>query len=264
MNVHLAITPYIRCLGFRPARAAIIAMLLPLSAIATSVQFNTEPYWGTYQGILGGLGPGQSSTIGETFVAPTGGSVILQDFSFVAQSYYPSGSSANLELQAFIYSWSGGLRGQGGGAVGGALYLGPTFEYSPPPRAQGWAPLTANLGSGVPLTPGGHYVIGFTLSNPANYSASQGDIEFQEVSTRGSYPTLPASVDGGGGAVWDNNGSNFGALNTTTWDTWGDTGDMSFTADFSVPDSGGTTLYILAAGALMAFAKFCWPDKCCS
>jgi hypothetical protein len=235
--------------------ATVMGSLLPTIAVATPVEFNTLDY--PSAGIFGGFGPDGGSTIGETFVAPQGGSVNLKNFSFVGQSYYPAGGAASLYMQAFVFSWSGNMIGAGGGATGSALYLGPTFVYSPPPYSQGtWAPLAAELGAtGVSLKPGGHYVIGFTLSNPSNYAASRGDIEFQLVSTRNPYSNIPASVDGGGQVVYDNNGNNFGALNTVAWDLQGDGGDLAFKADFNVPETADSALCVLAAAALIVFAR---------
>jgi hypothetical protein len=201
------------------------------------------------------MGPGQSSTIAETFIAPNAASVTLNDFTFVAESYYPyNGGVANLSLRAFVYGWTGNLFGQGGRAVGSPLYLSPGFVYSPPPRPNGWAPLTANIAGGVALTAGQHYVMGFTLSDPADYAASSGDIECQFVPARNpnyNPPPIPPGVDfGGGGAVWQNNGNNFAAINTTTWDTWGDIGVMAFTADLTVVPEPSTALLALVGTGL--------------
>src|ERR1700677_4625288 len=68
--------------------AALVVSLWPIAATADAVEYNTAQYWTPTAGILAGLGPGQSSTTGETFVAPQGGHVTLDDFSFFAQSYY--------------------------------------------------------------------------------------------------------------------------------------------------------------------------------
>jgi hypothetical protein len=215
---------------------------------AATVTYDTAPYWSIVSAVLGGMGPGQSSTMGETFMAPAGPSVTLNDFSFRAESYYPyDGGVANLHLRAFVYSWSGNITGSGGRALGSALYLSPSLVFSPPPRPNGWIPLTANIGAGgLTLSPGQHYVMGFTLSDPADYAASQGDIEFQTVPARNpnyNPPPIPPGVDfGSGGAVWLNNGSNFAALNTTVWDTWGDIGVMAFTAHFTVVPEPSTVV----------------------
>jgi hypothetical protein len=53
--------------------------------------------------------------------------------------------------------------------------------------------------------------------------------------------------------VFYNNGSNLGALNTSTWDTFSDFGDVAWTAHFSpaaaVPEPGSMTMM---AGVLLS------------
>ena len=222
---------------------ALLALALSSAARAATVTYNTTSYWGTVQAVLGGMGHDQTSTIGQTFIAPNGYRVTLNDFSFVAQSYYPYGGYASLHVRPFVYKWSGNLAGHGGAPSGPPLFLGASFVYSPPPFTPpdwsiGWAPMPANLDPGVPLQPGAHYVIGFTISEPADYAAAFGDIKFQIVPVRNpnySPPPIPPSVNfGSGGAVWFNNSNNFAAINTTVWDTWGDVGTMAFNAHFTV------------------------------
>src|SRR5258706_1215716 len=243
-------SPQLRWSRFLIVCAVVTLPGWPQTGFAESVVFDTTPYWAPSQNILSGVGPGQSSTFAETFVAPSGAIVSLNDFSFYAESYYPYGGVAHLQLRAFVFAWSGSMTGHGGGAVGSPLYLSPSFSFSPPAGPSGWVPLTANPGpSGLALNPGGHYVMGFTLSNPADYAASQGDIEFQEVAARGPYdPPLPPGVDGHGGAGWLNHANNFTLLNTVTWDTWGDIGDLAFKAHLTVVPEPSTTLLITALG----------------
>jgi hypothetical protein len=227
-----------------------------VGAFGATVTFNTAPYWPASQDIISGWGPDVSSTIGETFIAPTGPSVTLNDFTFYCESYFPYGGVASLHLRAFVYQWSGSMTGHGGGATGEPIYMSPSsFTFSPPGRPTGWVPLTQNFGpSSVTLTPGGHYVMGFTLSTPSDYAASTGDIEAQLVPARNPTP-FPPGVDGGGGAVWLNNSNNFALLNTTTWDTWGDVGDLSFTAHFTVVPEPSAVPLILT-GAACAVSRF--------
>ena len=222
----------------------------PLTANATGVVYDTIPYWSPVDAVIGGWGPGQSSTLGETFVAPAGAGVSLNDFSLVAESY---GGIASLSIKPFVYKWSGSMTGHGGGAVGNPLYLGTSFLFSPPERPNGWVPLTFNFGAnGLVLNPGDHYVVGFTISDPADYAASHGYVEFQEVPNRNPfYAQLPAGIDGYGGAVYDNNGNNFSALNTTVWDTGGDTGDYAFEADFTVVPEPGSR-FVIFVGVLLS------------
>ena len=243
------------------ASFALVAALAACPAAATTVTYDTAPYWPIVSGILGGMGPGQSSTVAETFVAPAGTAVTLNNFSFYAESYYPyNGGIASLYLRPFVFVWSGSLTGNGGGAVGNALYLGSSFLYQPPPRPGGWVPLTATMpGNGLTLSAGQHYVMGFTLSYPADYAASQGDIEFQSVPARNpnyNPPPIPPGVDfGSGGAVWLNNGNNFAALNTTVWDTWGDIGVLAFTAHFTVVPEP-CTLALAGFGVLFSLRRY--------
>lgn len=232
---------------------ALSALLLLILAIARpcggqQVVFNTASAWTTNAGIFIGFGPGQGTTVGETIIAPNAPEVMLNNFTFYAQAL-PSG--ANLQLQAFVYSWSGNVTGTNGGAIGSPLYLSPAFSYSPAPRvanpwAGPWTPLTATIpGQGISLDPGQAYVIGVTLSDPVNYAASTGEIEFQNVPP---YQIPAGTATGGGEAVWDNNGNDFAELNTAPWSTWGNIGPLSFVADITVvPEPSVTILGLLAA-----------------
>ena len=227
----------------RPLILAFAALALSSVAPAATVTYSTTSYWSKVEAIVGGMGPDQTPTFGQTFIAPSGYSVTLNDFSFVANSYYPHGGYALLHVRPFVYKWSGNLAGHGGAPSGPPLFLGDPFNFSPPPFTPpdwntGWVPMPVNLNPGVPLQPGAHYVMGFTISEPADYAACFGDIQFQCVPVRNpnySPPPIPPSVNfGGGGAVWFNNSNNFPALNTTVWDTWGDIGTMAFIAHFTV------------------------------
>ena len=236
---------------------AVVAMSSPRTCVATTVVYDTTPYWATFPGVIGGWGPGQSSTIGETFVAPVGASTTLNDFSFFAESYYPYlDGVASLHLRAFVYAWSPIISGPGARATGSPLYLSPSFVFTPPPRPEGWVPLTANFGGdGLTLNPGQRYVMGFTLSDPADYAASQGDIEFEMMVVHGIYyptPPIPVGVNiGSGSLAWLNNSNNFAALNTTDWtvaDSWEQADALSFTAHFTVvPEPSAVALALLGA-----------------
>jgi hypothetical protein len=228
---------------FNPSLRDLSATIL-LCALAASepcahgqapIAFDTASAWTAEGGILGSFGPGTSSTSGETIIAPDAAGVTLNSFTFYAQSL-PRGTIANLDIEAFVYAWSGNVTGTGGGAVGAPLYLSSAFTFSPPsPTGSAWdgpwTPLSVSLGAGVSLNPGQSYVIGITISDPTCYAASSGAIEFQEVPT---YQIPAGTQTGGGEAVWDNNSNNFAALNNGDWSTWGNTGVMAFTADFTV------------------------------
>ena len=203
---------------------------------AADIVYDTAPYFPIATGSLS-FGPDEGQTVGQTFLAPHGSSVTLNNFSFYARSYYPPFGVATLTVRPFVYGWSGNLDGQGGGTSGQALYLGPSFQIQPPPRQVigapgqegGWVPLSVDFGDGIQLAAGQQYVMGFALSG-----FSVGDVELQIVPARNpsySPPPIPEGVDfGGGSAVWLLST----ALNTSVWDTWGDIGTMAFTADFTV------------------------------
>src|SRR5690349_5722793 len=114
------------------AVVTILGLALEISSrtcAGASVIYDTTPYWGTIQGRLGGLGPGGSSTVAETFVAPAGPDVALNDFTFLVEPY-PT-QIPSLHLRAFVFAWSGPLTGQGGSATGAALYMSPSFVSNP-------------------------------------------------------------------------------------------------------------------------------------
>jgi hypothetical protein len=222
---------------------------------AAAVTYDTAPYWASIGGSLGGMGTAATSTFGQTFIAPSGPTVTLNDFSFRAETSFPFEGTANLQMRAFVFSWSGSLIGHGGGAVGNPLYMSAPFQFSPPNRPDGWVPLSATIGgNGLVLTPGQRYVMGFTISNPADYAASQGSIEFQCLAVRHPPFPVPAHVNfGSGGAVWLNNSNNFIALNTTVWDTWGDIGAMAFTAHFTVvPEPSSVAVALLGVSIVVS------------
>lgn len=232
------------------------ASLVVCKCSAVGVIYDTTPYFAPIYQTLGGMGQGQASTIGETFVAPAGAQVTLNSFSFMAESYI----AGNLQVRPFIYAWSGNLTGVGGGATGSPIYMGSSFSFSPGQRPDGWTSMTATLGGGVSLVAGQQYVLGFTISDPGDYAASSGYIEFQTVPVRNpgyTPPPIPAGVDfGSGGAQWLNNSNNFAALNSGPWSTWGDIGAMAFTASFTVvPEPSIIPLSILGA-ALWLGRKF--------
>jgi hypothetical protein len=70
-------------------------------------------------------------------------------------------------------------------------------------------------------------------------------------------PELPVGVDGNGGAVWDNNGNNFAAINTALWDTWGDTGDLAFTAHLTVVPEPSSLRILAAIACGFIGRRFC-------
>lgn len=241
-----------RCLA-----SLLLTVAIPAhTCTAATVTYDTAQYWpivsGSYVGLGTGPATGTITTLGETFVAPNWPSVKLNDFSFNIAS--APGPVASLHMRAFVFAWSGSLFGYlgSGQTMGSALYLSPSFTVNPPSYPAGWASVNVNLGlNGLTLNAGQHYVMGFTLSDTADYAASQGYFMLQFVPVRNPYynpPPIPLNVDyGGGGLVSLNNSNNFAALTTTRWSTEG-SAVAAFTAHFTVvPEPSIASLTLLAA-----------------
>jgi hypothetical protein len=133
------------------------------------------------------------------------------------------------------------MTGNGGMATGPALASIP-ISFTDNGTFQA---VTVNTG-GTPLTTGQQYVMLLTVSNPADYAASTGTVDF------GFLPYFTHDPNnGGGGFVFHNNGNNPGLLNTTTWDTFSDIGDLAFRAVFAdavVPEPTTLAAFGLMAG----------------
>jgi hypothetical protein len=227
-------------MNLRPVAILFVAAVATHANAATS--FDTTTSWDG-SGSISAFGNPNTATYGQTFVAP---SSLLDDFTF----YVDGEVGVSLSMKAFVWSWSGPLQGNGGQATGTPLYLSST---SIPFSGTGvFQAVTINTG-GVTLTPGSDYVIGLTISDPADYAASSGTASW------GALLFQHPANDGGGGFVFYNNGGTFGALNTSVWDTFSDFGDVAFKADFSgsgVPEPAAISLIVLGLGSLSLFRAF--------
>jgi hypothetical protein len=219
-------------------RLALIAASAMVTAVACGAQttYSTVPDWNGINSVSP-WGAFNTATYGQTFIAPLVDN-ILEDFTF-----FITGNTVTWQYKAMVFAWSGPMTGSGGQAVGPALYSSPSRTLV---GTSAFQSVTENTG-GVALTPGGQYVALFTVSDPVDYAATNGV---------GSWGLLNfgthGSNNGGGGFVFYNNGNNFGDLNTTTWDTFGDFGDAAWVANFRsgnpVPEPGTAALF---AGALL-------------
>jgi len=105
---------------------------------------------------------GNTATYGQTFVDPRDAGNLMS-FSFFLQ-----GSEAPFSVQAFVMTWDGGLIGGEAHDESTAtiLYASEPFTFTPNGAAWGsgtWEEVTANIGGGgLPLTPGGDYLIGLS------------------------------------------------------------------------------------------------------
>jgi hypothetical protein len=198
---------------------AVIASAVSQACAAT---LDTTPYYNN--AVLNGLGTG-TSTVGETFVAPT--DHVLQDFTF-----YLGITTGHLSIQADVFQWSGPLpNGAAGHAVGTPLYQSASVPFTGTSHLQ---PFTVTTG-GTPLAAGVDYVMLLTISNPSDYAASSGSVELGLLQ-------FAEPGDGGGSVVWDRNQNNFSALTTTNWVSSFNQGPLEFTAHFTVPEPPSVVL----------------------
>ena len=154
-----------------------------------------------------------TATYGETFTAPTNGDVNLQDFGFYMGSPDVPG---NILLRAYIATWTGTNAGT-------LLYTSADFDFA----NTGNDHLTFSTG-GLTLTPGATYVAFLSVSELYGQSSGEAFISQGD-------PTIP-----GGNFVYYNNGGDFGALFTNTWDATGLKPDWAFNATFT--GGGGIVL----------------------
>lgn len=190
-------------------RSALLA--LSIAASAGTAAADTTLSSGVFNGTLSLFGYSANSTFGQVFTAPAVDNVIT-DFSFIVIS-----NPEVTGVSAYIYAWDGTK------ATGPAL-----FTSSPFTLVGDYQRFQINTG-GVALTSGSQYV--------AFVSVSAGPGGTGTASFGASFPGRL------GGFVYQSNGSNFGALFTTSWTGVGF--DSAFTANF-IPAPGAAGLLGLA------------------
>jgi hypothetical protein len=155
------------------ARSAIAC--LSIVAVAHATNFDDTANWDGASEI-GNLSAGPESsiqTVGETFIAPVG-TTVLNSFTFYAgdsdsdlQDYLgnliPDESHDSYTLQAQVFNWTGPL--DAGTPGGAALFTSGPFLFDPD---LGYSPVTVDLGSGLNLVAGGDYVMDLSyVSGPS-------------------------------------------------------------------------------------------------
>jgi hypothetical protein len=169
------------------------------------------------------LGNPGTATYGETFTAPTNGDTSLDSFGFYLGSSYASG---DIILSGYVATWTGSQAGT-------ILYSSPSVDYT----NTGDQSLSFNTG-GLNLTGGANYVIFLSVSNYSGLSSGEAWIAGGSGAPNG----------GSNGFVYYNNGSDFGALTTSTWDAVGISPDWAVNLQFSalnaVPEPASFVLLI--------------------
>ncbi len=236
--------------------AALTASALLLggqSARAAFVSYDTTGSWNGHDFEASfGAGSSNTATYGETFVGPSGQISYLRDFSF----HIKPSTGVHLQMAAYVFAWTGPLTGHGGHVTGSALYASPTVKLDGNGSFQ---TVSFNPEGAAKFNPGSSYVAFLSVSSPNNDTTNYNASTANGTSTWG-FIALPQgggshpAGNGGGGFVYDNNGSSFTSL-TSTWTTVSDLGDLAWTADFqAVPEPSALALSTFAACALVLVA----------
>lgn len=224
---------------YKAATLAIAAFTLSASSVSAqtlSLPDNDTPTWG--------LGKGATATMGQTFFAPTGYSV-LQSFSFWLSN--DPGLALNptaLSFQAFVMQWDAA----NGHATGPVLYTSAA-QSGPTAFSQRYNFVATN----TLLDPSLQYVA-FLSASPFLGNITPTDANaVLETSLLGTYT--------GGGFVFFDNGTDFAALSNTTWDYTGDPSYQTrFEAKFTnaavsvVPEPSSIALLVSGLAAILVVA----------
>jgi VPDSG-CTERM motif len=228
----------------------IAALTAAASVVAYQAQAQTYSTVGSWNGSddISAFGNPNTATYGETFIAPAGAS-LLDSYTFYIEG------SATLTMQGIVGPWGGSLFGgsspQGTTSIS---YTGADQVYSS--SGGGFVPVTVTIPGGVAVTPGAAYFMGLTISGASEYANSAGTTEWGNIFNNG----IPQSL--GGGFNFYNNGNDFGALTTSSWDDFENFGTLAFSATFtgtgnqSVPDAGTTSgMFGIALAGLAALRR---------
>jgi len=203
---------------------------------AQAVNFDNTGSWDGSTSLSDWGTSGSTATYGETFVAPSAGSVTLNDFTFYLNEI--DESSTTITYEAAIYAWSGT-----GVATGSALF---SANLSLTGNVDAFDAVTVNTG-GLTLTPGDNYVALFTTSDPTSLAQNG------TTSAGFGWGWVDSSVanDGGGTFVYYNNQTSSQLTDGSTWDNSSGFGPLAWKADFTtVPEPATLALISLGVAGL--------------
>ena len=164
------------------------------------------------------------ATFGQSFVAPLDGqelesfTVYMSEFSDFSDPDPPGIAPASITYHAYLYAWDGTK------AVGSPLWTGPQQSVTTAAPASNPLAVTTELGTGVPVTPGGSYVFFMSISGD-DYNLNEAYDTLCWVNSQIAY------ADGSWSFL--NNGPDQSAWTTQPWSQgWSN----AFKAVFSSPD----------------------------
>lgn len=208
-------------------RSLLLAASLAVASFASAqVTITTNPPWNGSDFIYY-LGELEVETFGQTFVAPAG-SPVMQDFSFWVRHEVGNGNGGPTILQGFVMSWDGTK-------AGSSLFASSPYTVT---QSASFEKVTFNVGN-VALTPGSSYVAFLSASNVFDGLFDGARVGFVNTNPYAN-----------GLFVYNDNGSDFGALATTNWGVLSPAYDLAFEMHFTSAVPEPSTYGLFGAAAL--------------
>lgn len=194
--------------------AVTLAMLTAQAPADASLHLDTTVNWNGSSS-TGNFGEVSTATHGQTFTV-SGTNTVLNSFTFYLDDISNPGP---VDFAGYVAAWDGNK------AMGPILFTSSAMSTTNNSGAGGFEEFTVNTG-GISLVSGEQYVAFFSASNYFD------TVTGTSLLGRADTPFAPYT---GGKYVFNDNGSDFGALTTTNWGT--NVFDLAFKMDFSDPSA---------------------------
>lgn len=197
-------------------RTTILAASLMLAAVPLAAQssISIAPTGDP----LNGFGKPSIATFGQTFTAPTTGS-LLQGFQFyLANDVEDGGNGGFLNFRGYIMAWDAA-----NGHATGPVLFSSAARTGNPLDTYSTAFSMFGIPGGVTLNPGGAYVA--FLSASGLTPTGNPDFALENMEAGAAYA--------GGQWVYNDNGDDSASLSTTTWNNADGDQDAAFSAQFA-------------------------------